>query len=160
MLGRAESIGYYSDLFTLMNKKNKVYRKKAGAVAAPHMDVFSAPLRAEPAALAAVAGPHEDTRLVLGDANRIIMERYAPPSVLVDQHFNVVQFNGQTGHYLEPSPGQPTFDILKLAREGLAHGLRTALPGGAQDAEARQPSQGCACGTAANGRRSMSKSFP
>ena len=58
---------------------------------------------------------------------RIIMERYAPPSVLLDQQFQVVQFNGQTGPYLEPSPGEPSFDILKLAREGLSHGLRTAL---------------------------------
>ena len=30
VLGNAESIGYHSDLFTLMNKKNKVYRKTAG----------------------------------------------------------------------------------------------------------------------------------
>ena len=126
VLGHAESIGYYSDLFTLMNKKNKVYRKKTGAVAAPRIDMFRAPFRAETPIRTVAAAPG-DTRLVLGDANRIIMDRYAPPSVLVDQHFSVVQFNGQTGQYLEPSPGQPTFDILKLAREGLAHGLRTAL---------------------------------
>ena len=68
-----------------------------------------------------------ETKLVLNDATRILMERYAPPSVLLDQQFHVVQFNGQTGLYLEPSPGEPSFDILKLAREGLAHGLRTAL---------------------------------
>jgi len=125
-LGHAESIGYHSDLFTMMNKKSKIYRKKAGAVAAPQMDIFRAPLRSE-APLRAVPAVPVDTRLVLGDANRIIMERYAPPSVLVDQNFNVVQFNGQTGRFLEPSPGLPTFDILKLAREGLAHSLRTGL---------------------------------
>ncbi len=39
----------------------------------------------------------------------------------------MVQFNGQTGTYLEPSPGEPSFHVLKLAREGLLHGLRTAL---------------------------------
>jgi two-component system CheB/CheR fusion protein len=126
VLGHAESIGYFSDLFTLMNKKNKVYRKKAAIVEAPRVDIFRAPLRAETPTRAVPAVPN-DTRLVLGDANRIILDRYAPPSVLVDQHFNVVQFNGQTGQYLEPSPGQPTFDVLKLAREGLTHGLRTAL---------------------------------
>ncbi len=126
MLGHAESIGYHSDLFTLMNKKNKVYRKKTGGVAtAPHMELLRPPLKTETGAAAAPA-PHE-TRLVLGDANRIIMDRFAPPSVLLDQHFSVVQFNGQTGPYLEPSPGEPTFDILKLAREGLSHGLRKAL---------------------------------
>jgi two-component system CheB/CheR fusion protein len=68
-----------------------------------------------------------NTRRVLNDANRIVIDRFAPPSVLVDQNFHVVQFNGQTGLYLEPSPGEPSFHVLKLAREGLLHGLRTAL---------------------------------
>jgi two-component system, chemotaxis family, CheB/CheR fusion protein len=126
VLGQAESIGYHSELFQLMNKKNKVYRKKEGTARAPHMDVFRPSSKTEPAAPLTITG-HSETRLVLSDANRIIMERYAPPSVLLDEHFHVVQFNGQTGHYLEPSPGEPSFDILKLAREGLSHGLRSAL---------------------------------
>jgi two-component system CheB/CheR fusion protein len=126
VLGHAESIGYHSDLFALMNKKNKVYRKKKATTPAPHMDVFRPPFRVEAPASPALRGPNE-TKLVLNDATRIIMERFAPPSVLLDQQFHVVQFNGQTGLYLEPSPGEPTFDVLKLAREGLSHGLRTAL---------------------------------
>jgi two-component system CheB/CheR fusion protein len=126
VLGHAESIGYHSDLFALMNKKNKVYRKKAGSTTPPRMDVFRPPPKTEQAA---PGGPiaYHDTRLVLNEATRIVMDRYAPPSVLVDQHFHVVQFNGQTGRYLEPSPGDPTFDILKLARNGLLYGLRAAL---------------------------------
>ncbi len=136
VLGRAESIGYHSDLFTLMNKKNKAYRKKAGAAIAPHMDVFRSPGLEGRACRARrrAAGPHE-TRLVLGDANRIIMQRYAPPSVLLDQHFSVVQFNGQTGLYLEPSPGEPSFDILKLAREGLVARPAKDAPGCSKDAQ-------------------------
>jgi two-component system, chemotaxis family, CheB/CheR fusion protein len=126
VLGHAESIGYHSDLFVPMNKKNKIYRKKAGAATAPLMDVFRPPFKVGAAASPALASQNE-TKLVLNDATRIIMERYAPPSVLLDQQFHVVQFNGQTGPYLEPSPGEPSFDILKLAREGLSHGLRTAL---------------------------------
>jgi two-component system CheB/CheR fusion protein len=127
MLGQAESIGYHSDLFVFMNKKNKVYRKKAGASTAPPMEVFRPALKNEPATAPVSIAGHSETRLVVNDTHRIIMERYAPPSVLVDRDFHVVQFNGQTGQYLEPSPGEPTFDILKLAREGLSHGLRLAL---------------------------------
>ena len=126
VLGYAESIGYHSDLFALMNKKNKVYRKKAGSTTTPRMDVFRPPQKTEHAAPAGAIAYH-DTRLVLNEATRIVMDRYAPPSVLVDQHFHVVQFNGQTGRYLEPSPGEPTFDILKLARDGVLYGLRAAL---------------------------------
>src|SRR5918995_1479279 len=127
MLGQAESIGYHSDLFAFMNKKNKIYRKKAGTATAPSMDVFRPALKSERAAATVSIAGHSETRLVVNDAHHIIMERYAPPSVLLDQDFHVVQFNGQTGLYLEPSPGEPTFDILKLAREGLSHGLRLGL---------------------------------
>jgi two-component system CheB/CheR fusion protein len=128
VLGQAESIGYHSDQFVLMDKKNKIYRKKAGSAAAPSMDMFVAPFKVRAGAAPAMPVPApNETKLVLNDATRLILERYAPPSVLLDQHFQVVQFNGQTGPYLEPSPGEPSFDILKLAREGLSHGLRTAL---------------------------------
>ena len=127
VLGHAESIGYHSDLFVPMNKKNKVYRKKAGAATAPLMDVFRRAVQGRIRRVRRRSAAHNETKLVLNDATRIIMERYAPPSVLLDQQFHVVQFNGQTGPYLEPSPGEPSFDILKLAREGLSHGLRTAL---------------------------------
>jgi len=72
-------------------------------------------------------GNPTNTRAIMAEANRMVLDRFAPPSVLVDQHFHVVQFNGQTGPYLEPSPGEPSFHVLKLAREGLLHGLRTAL---------------------------------
>ncbi len=47
VLGHAESIGYHSDLFALMNKKNKVYRKKPAAATAPHMDIFRPPFRTD-----------------------------------------------------------------------------------------------------------------
>src|SRR5262249_14165537 len=60
-------------------------------------------------------------------ANRLIQERYAPPGVIIDDGLHIVQFRGQTGHYLEPAPGDPSVSMLKMAREGLLHGLRSAI---------------------------------
>ncbi|RPI57708.1 MAG: hypothetical protein EHM55_00830 [Acidobacteria bacterium] len=123
MLGHVESIGQNSELFSFMDKKHRIFRKKPGALPrAAYRDVTS-PLRAARATSAGQA----HARVILNEANRIVLERYAPPSVLVDQDFHVVQFNGETGLYLGPSPGEPSFNVLKLAREGLLHGLRTAL---------------------------------
>jgi two-component system CheB/CheR fusion protein len=127
VLGHAESIGYNSELFALMDKKHRIFKKKPGAIpSAAELDVSTAPTRGSgmqhPTSHVQARG-----RAILNEANRIVLERYAPPSVLVDQNFLVVQFNGQTGLYLEPSPGEPSFHVLKLAREGLLHGLRTAL---------------------------------
>ena len=55
------------------------------------------------------------------------MDRYAPPGVLLDSRFSVVQFRGHTGPYLEPAPGEATLDVLRMARPGLSLQLRAAL---------------------------------
>ncbi len=91
-----------------MTEPHRIFRKKPGG--------------------ARVAGAGQaDTQVVLNEANRVLLERYAPPSVLVDQNFDVVQFNGRTRPYLEPAPKGSEVSVLKLARGGLLHGLRTAL---------------------------------
>src|SRR5262249_8663185 len=56
-----------------------------------------------------------------------IQDRFAPPAVVVDSDLQIVQFRGQTGPFLEPAPGDPSLSVLKMAREGLLYGLRTAL---------------------------------
>ena len=127
LLGHAETIGHNSELFLLMNKKHRIYRKKPGVMAGA-VDFPSAMsrIKADTAAKRAAEG-RAGSRAVAAEVNRIMLDRYAPPSVLVDENFHVVHFSGQTGSYLEPSPGEPSFHVLKLAREGLLHGLRAAL---------------------------------
>ena len=60
VLGHAESIGYHSDLFAVVNKKDKVYRKRAGITKAPHMEVFRSPIKLESVAPGAAAGSHRN----------------------------------------------------------------------------------------------------
>ena len=50
-----------------------------------------------------------------------------PPGVIVNDELRIVQFRGQTGRFLEPAPGDASLNLLKMCREGLLHGLRTAL---------------------------------
>src|SRR5205814_7350774 len=61
------------------------------------------------------------------EANRLILDRYGPPGVIVNEEMRIVQFRGQTGRFLEPAPGDASLSLLKMCREGLLHGLRTAL---------------------------------
>lgn len=61
------------------------------------------------------------------EADRVLLGRYAPPGVLVNENLDIVQFRGRTSPYLEPAPGEPTTNILKMAREGLFLDLRSAL---------------------------------
>ncbi|MGH8577564.1 MAG: EAL domain-containing protein, partial [Gammaproteobacteria bacterium] len=61
------------------------------------------------------------------EADRLLLSRYAPPGVLIDEHFDILQFRGRTGPYLEAPPGEPTMNLLKMARPGLFVELRSAV---------------------------------
>jgi two-component system CheB/CheR fusion protein len=73
------------------------------------------------------AGHDASASNIRNEANRIVMSRYSPPGVLVDANLKIVQFRGHTGAHLEPAPGEASLDLLKMAREGLLHGLRSAI---------------------------------
>ena len=125
MLGQAESIGTQAGLFAIADKTHRLHRKKSGPATLPVMTappaVLPMPLRKP---VASTSG--RDTTLDM-EMNRAIIERYAPPGVVVDSDFQIVQFRGHTGDFLEPSPGEASLNLLKMAKEGLLYGLRSAV---------------------------------
>jgi two-component system, chemotaxis family, CheB/CheR fusion protein len=126
MLGNAETIGSSGDLFASSDRKHRLFRKRADGMPGVNFQLD----RGDPAALRdrrPVAVDRDDGRAAQSEASRVIQERYAPPGVIVDDKLNVVQFRGQTGAFLEPAPGEPSVNVLKMAREGLLHGLRDSL---------------------------------
>src|SRR5436190_3882725 len=61
------------------------------------------------------------------NADDILLQKYTPVGVVVNDQFDIVQFRGFTGQYLEPSPGKASLSVLKMAKEGLAFEIRNAL---------------------------------
>ena len=61
------------------------------------------------------------------EAERIILSRYAPAGVVVNDRLEILDFHGHTGLYLEHSPGEASLNLLKMAREGIKLPLRTAI---------------------------------
>lgn len=127
MLGHAETIGAYSDQFSTADKRTRIYAKKPTdgqpGVNFPIDYSHVTPPRAR----AAIPPSRDDPRSLQGDVSRILLERFAPAGVVVDNELEIVQFRGKTGPYLESPPGDPSLSVLKLAREGLLYGLRTAV---------------------------------
>src|SRR5439155_21104405 len=128
LLGSSEAIGNFGDLFGFVDRKHKIYRKK-NVVARPVVD-FSAPRPELP--LHENSRPEEQegpgaANAIFRDADRVLLNRFTPSGVLLDDHLNVLQFRGHTSRYLEPAPGMASFNILKMAREGLLADLRTAI---------------------------------
>jgi hypothetical protein len=57
----------------------------------------------------------------------MLLQFYAPASVVIDLKGNVLYVYGETGKFLRPAPGQPSFNIIDMAREGLQMELRSAI---------------------------------
>ena len=128
-LGPSETIGASRDLFEPEDGKAKIFSKKAvaprlehGFLLRPHtptaLDARSEPARKQ----ARVHLPD-----VQRDADRVLLARYLPAGVLINEDHEVLQFRGDTGRYLTPAPGKASLNVLKMAREGLLVSLRSLL---------------------------------
>jgi len=126
LLGAAETVGSFTDLFKPVDPSLHLYAKKTTAVRQyPHFITGASRAGAAGARKVALsaASPTDWQR----EADRILLGRYAPAGVLVDDNLEILHFRGQTGPYLAPSPGEASLNVLKMAREGLFLELRAAL---------------------------------
>jgi two-component system, chemotaxis family, CheB/CheR fusion protein len=126
-LGPSESVGAFADLFRPVDAKWKIYQRKdlglgqrvdypsrfalGGQLAEPRPDRRAGPAEA----------PVQE---ILG---KIILDRYAPPSVLINGNYDILHFQGVTDRFLAPPVGEPSHNLLKMAREGLRHKLAPLL---------------------------------
>jgi two-component system CheB/CheR fusion protein len=154
LLGASESIGGFTELFEPADKKHKLYCKKAAPTPAFHLPVKREQGDRLPTGLASSSrdplsmgrgkgegrtgegGTGEGgtaSEIVRGELNaqreadRITVNQFAPPGVLVNADLQILQFRGPTSAYLEPPTGKASFDVLKMAREGLRLPLRAAI---------------------------------
>jgi len=126
VLGPSESIGTLSESFHQVEKTHKIYclRPAADKPAASLSEGRRAEGRVDVRQRIAEgrAGPD-----VLREADRLVLAEHAPAGAIIDDDMNIVQVRGRTAPYLELSPGEPTQNLLKLAREGLIAGLGKAI---------------------------------
>ncbi len=123
-LGPSESASSHRELFRTVDKKLRIFQKK---------ETRPRPAIAFP--LANINRPKQDARNTAAaeeqnlpkQLERIILQRYRPACVTVQENGNAVYFSGRSGHYLEPATGSPDTNVISMAREGLRVPLRTAL---------------------------------
>ena len=125
LLGGAETIGSNSELFSVVDKKARLYRKKPLETSAHFHLPISQVRPILPSGSRGAQAPGEAP--IQTEANRVLLERFAPPGVVIDQNLQILQFRGQTSAYLAPAPGEASLNLLKMAREGLLHALRAGI---------------------------------
>ena len=126
VLGKAETIGGSANLFTAGDRALKIFSKKPAA-ARPRFE-FARTERPPSLAAARGLGPAAAGEPdVLREADRLLLGRFAPASVLVNDDLEVLQFRGHTGPFLEHEAGAASLKLLKMVSEDVALELRTAL---------------------------------
>jgi CheY-like chemotaxis protein len=125
-LGPSESVARFTNLFSVVDKKHKIYTRKPGPSAhlgfgltADHRVATPGGTQEKETAWSPAAIEREADRLILG--------RYAPAGVVINADMEIVQFRGKTGPYLEARPGAASLNLFMMAREGLAAALRQTV---------------------------------
>ncbi len=130
-LGTSETVGEFMDLFSVMDRKSKLYQRKEELQVAyrPAIKRFLPPLTEETAVLrTSRKTPVENKRPLRELTERTLLQQYNPVGALVDERGDIFYLYGRSGLYLEPSPGETGVNnILKMAREGLRQELTIAL---------------------------------
>jgi two-component system CheB/CheR fusion protein len=125
MLGTSETVGDLSDYFAIVDRKSKFYSRRHVATTAP-LDVGLGVKIPETQPLP-LSASHRASANLAGLAERKILELYGPPGVVVNDDLDVIHIRGRTRGYLEPMPGAPSFNLLRLARPDLHIELRRVL---------------------------------
>jgi two-component system CheB/CheR fusion protein len=125
LLGTAEVLDR-SELFTVENKAAHLYRRREGHRGAIRMPVATPVVSPRFPALdlqVARVGPEAS----YGVVHQRMLERYAPPSILVGSDHVVIHLSNNAGRYLQHPGGEPTINLFKLVREEFQLELRTAM---------------------------------
>lgn len=125
-LGSSESAATFPNLFSSLDKKNKLYTKLN--VQSPMPFHFFSPSKPSvfslPSKNILVAQAKLD---VQKEAERIALEEYAPPSVVINSSMDVLHVRGRIAPFLEIGSGQASLNLLKMANPEIVASLRSAI---------------------------------
>ena len=116
-------------LFSISDRRHKIYRKKGSTGRLP-LDLTRASSPLTIAHHDRMRGLEEEAAAIpnlFREADRLLLARFSPAGVVIDENMEILQFRGRTSPFLEPAPGTASFNLLKMAREGLLAELRTAI---------------------------------
>ncbi|MEP6683841.1 MAG: CheR family methyltransferase [Parafilimonas sp.] len=135
-LGSSESIDGANDLYLIDSKEYQVFQsRQVTARPFPVPDnsfVSSFKIKLPGTDGITVKGSHEQEnrameRISLGDLHQRLLEQYAPPSIIINENYDVVHVSENAGRFMRMPGGEPSKSILKLVRNELRLELRTAL---------------------------------
>jgi len=125
MLGKSESIGNSTDIFTVFKNGDKIYQRKGPL--GRFTNVTSRDTEQNFREIDKNTQKESAVQDAFKIADEAMLANFMPAAVLINDKFDIIQFRGSTEAWLVPPTGKPSFNIIKMAREGLAFELRNLL---------------------------------
>jgi two-component system, chemotaxis family, CheB/CheR fusion protein len=132
MLSKSETVGTSVQLFSVANKKYKIYKRKKHPGAriipsiTPRFAQNSLPVKNQSFSTSTHmplnTGGHLGTLI-----DGILLARYTPACVVINHDLEILEVRGATNNYLRLPAGKVSLNILKMAQPELAFELRSAI---------------------------------
>ena len=113
-LGRSESIFQQENLFDVVDKESRIFRRSSGTARLPALRTEA--LRGTPPVdlySASTARPRRGYGDILLDA---AAQHFVPTSLLINDKFELRHVHGDVGKLLNIAAGKPAFDLISLLR--------------------------------------------
>lgn len=125
LLGKSETSGTVPDLFAASGKNDKLFTRKDG----PGRFMHVTSLNSEQNMSGLNANSQSENKLTdyQKTADDLVLRKYSPAGVVVNEAMDIVHFRGNTTIYLEQAPGKPSHNLLKMAKDGLPFELRNIV---------------------------------
>ena len=128
MLGSSETIGGFTNLFSTLDSKWKIFERQEVPRALVQQVDFPSGLPGKEERFDTAPALGIEDKPNLGQLTRnAVLERFSPAALLIDAAANILHISGRTGKYLEASSGPPSQNALDMAREGLRIELSSAI---------------------------------
>ena len=130
LLGSAENESSQNKLFSVIDAKLKFYKRSAGNSNTELLD-FPGSYKNTSEKSGESIKTVKATDNIQHLADQLLLQRFAPASVLINTEGDILYITGRTGKYLEPAAGKANMNIYAMAREG----LQSELPGAIRKAK-------------------------
>ncbi len=127
MLGRSETVGHFTDLFSIVDGKNKIFqRKRGGNINAIKFSLFKSHNRISDNRSSVPSTRAVKHEYSLQDMiKETLFNTYEHPYVIVNDSMDIIEVSGDVRPFLGLSSGQMNANLIKLAQADLQIELRS-----------------------------------
>ena len=129
-LGSSESFDGATDLYANFNREHHIFQTRQVQTRFYPIPESVPTFRTEPLNTQKPAADPEKKgkdRITYGDLHQRLLEEYAPPSIVINEDYDVVHISEKGGRFLQIAGGEPSQNVLKLVLPELRLELRSAL---------------------------------